>query len=545
MPDEFMQLDAGLQVLQFSTHAELQRVLQTSPVRRSGMRMCVRFGLMGCALFALGASASVIQNGQIMTVFARQMPQDFDRNSLRPRHTEQRVFERELARREHAAPPPTPLLSSSSVSSASSDSSQDHSDQSASSEASFPQPEEVTAPIIPAPMDEPFVPTETPFAEEAAPAEARPVPVPGAIWEQEIPSPEELPTPMQEVPETAAPTETPDISVSVPAVAPLPPQEIGVFFTQSSVKNDKYFLATLDRLKEIGGGALVFNVKGGHVHFAASAPMAKELDLVHPAYDLPEVIRSARERGIRTIGRFVALKDPNLAQAMPATQIRHPKTERSVGNMWVDGGNADVITYNEQILMDLVEAGIDEVNLDYIRYPTEYAQASIGLTGNEKADHIEAFLTMARRVIDAHGGRTKLGISTYAILGWNFPVNFEPLGQDIARFAPLVDVISPMAYPATFAQGSYYNPQKHPRSRMYYLVYRTLSGYRDLLGDQAYKLRPWIQGYGITQKNLQDQIDAVFDSGSCGFTIWNASNEYGIFMKILPNLKRPEQCGTA
>ncbi|MDD4762133.1 MAG: putative glycoside hydrolase, partial [Candidatus Pacebacteria bacterium] len=176
------------------------------------------------------------------------------------------------------------------------------------------------------------------------------------------------------------------------------------------------------------------------------------------------------------------------------------------------------------------------------RYPTEYPLAAVGLTGQEKADRIEEFLKMARRVIDEEGGHTKLGISTYAILGWNFPVNFEPLGQDIARFAPLLDVISPMAYPSTFAPGAYYNPAKHPRSRMYYLVYRTLTGYRDLLGDQSWKLRPWIQGYGITQKNLKDQIDAVFDSGSCGFTIWNASNEYGTFMKMLPDVKRPHGC---
>jgi hypothetical protein len=135
-----------------------------------------------------------------------------------------------------------------------------------------------------------------------------------------------------------------------------------------------------------------------------------------------------------------------------------------------------------------------------------------------------------------------LGISTYAILGWNYPVNLEPLGQDVVRFAPLLDVISPMAYPATFAEGSYYNPAKHPRSRMYYLVYRTLRGYDELLGEQSWKLRPWIQGYGITAKNLRDEIDAVFDAGACGFTVWNAENRYDLVYKVLPSVVRPERC---
>jgi hypothetical protein len=166
----------------------------------------------------------------------------------------------------------------------------------------------------------------------------------------------------------------------------------------------------------------------------------------------------------------------------------------------------------------------------------------IGLTGEEKADRIEKFLRMARQVIDENGGRTKLGISTYAILGWNFPVNFEPLGQDIARFSPLVDVISPMAYPATFANGAYFNPLVDPRSRMYYLVYRTLTGYRDMLGADAWKLRPWIQGYGITATNLRDEIDAVFDAGACGFTVWNAWNDYGLVYQAFPEIRRPATC---
>ena len=37
------------------------------------------------------------------------------------------------------------------------------------------------------------------------------------------------------------------------------------------------------------------------------------------------------------------------------------------------------IVYNRQILIDLVASGIDEVNLDYIRYPTSSSFAAIGL----------------------------------------------------------------------------------------------------------------------------------------------------------------------
>ncbi|MEI8230230.1 MAG: putative glycoside hydrolase [Candidatus Peregrinibacteria bacterium] len=336
-----------------------------------------------------------------------------------------------------------------------------------------------------------------------------------------------------------SPQEIPPLSSSQ-----LPPPQIGVYMTPSSIKNEKFFTETLDHLGSLSGAALVFDVKGGKVFFHSNAEMATKLGLVSPTYDLEKVLSIAHERGIYTIGRFIAVKDPSLAQALPEIQIRHPLTDRSVGNVWVDPGNGTVLAYNEEIIRELARAGIDEINLDYIRYPTEYAQASIGLHGAAKSDHLEKFIEMARRVIDEEGGRTKLGISAYAILGWDYPINLEAIGQDVVRFAPLLDVISPMAYPATFAEGAYYNPARHPVSRMYYLVYRTLTGYRELLGEEhAWKLRPWIQGYGITSKNLKDEIQAVFDSGSCGFQIWSAGNNYGTFYNMLDQVKRPEACG--
>lgn len=325
--------------------------------------------------------------------------------------------------------------------------------------------------------------------------------------------------------------------------APVLPSQIGVYLTQSSVGRQDFLLDTLDSLRVLTGASIVFDVKGGKVFFPSQAELATKLGLIAPAYDLQEVLRIAHERKIYTIGRFIAVKDPNLADALPEAQIRHPESQRSVGDVWVDPANATVLAYNGELIAELAKSGIDEINLDYIRYPTEYAQADIGLHGAAKSDHLEQFISMARRIIDEEGGRTKLGISSYAILGWNYPVNLEAIGQDVVRFAPMLDVISPMAYPATFSQDAYYDPVRDHGSRMYHLVYRTLTGYRDLLGDQAWKLRPWIQGYGITTKNLKDEIQAVFDSGSCGFQLWNASNSYGLFFGMLKDVRRPLECG--
>ena len=319
--------------------------------------------------------------------------------------------------------------------------------------------------------------------------------------------------------------------------------KIGVYLNSESVADEDFFRATLGSLEAAGGNALVFDVKGAYVYFESSSPLAKELELVRPLYDLPGIVAEARARGFYTIARLIAAKDPILSSYNPDTRIRHPITNASVGFEWVDLSSPKVLEYNRQVMIDVVLSGVDEINIDYIRYPTEYHQSSIGLTKDEKAERIETFIRMARSVIDQYNTPTKLGVSTYAILGWNYDVNVKPLGQDVVRFAPYLDVISPMAYPSTFKLGGYYNPNEHPRSRMYYLVYRTLTGYAEILGEEhAYKLRPWIQGYYVTQKNMRDQMDAVFDAGYCGFTVWSAGNHYDKVYKLIPEVDIPERC---
>lgn len=308
---------------------------------------------------------------------------------------------------------------------------------------------------------------------------------------------------------------------------------VGAYFTAKHAGDAAYMAEVFDAMQEAGLNAFVFDIKGSRVYYPSVADAANRYGLIFPLVDLPALVSEAKKRDLYSIARFIALKDEGLSSTDPNAQIRHPKTRRSVGKVWVDGSADPTLAYNEQLLAEVAQSGVDEINLDYIRYPTEYPQTLIGLSGREKADRIEKFLRMARKVIDAQEKGTRLGISTYAILGWNFPINFEPLGQDIALFSQIVDIVSPMAYPSTFAAGSYYAPGRDPRSRMYYLVYRTLQGYKELAGpEHMHKIRPWIQGYYVSAKDLQDQIDAVYDAGLCGFTVWSAGNHYDTFMNV-------------
>lgn len=345
---------------------------------------------------------------------------------------------------------------------------------------------------------------------------------------------------VEQVPVDAAPV----VVESHPPLFVRADNKVGIYLTASSIGRKKFFEDSVDDLRAASGSAIVMDVKGSAVYFHSAAPLANDVGLVRPLYDLPEILQRLHGSGVYVIGRFVSIKDAGLTTKKPDTRIKDPVSGRVLSQDWVDPSDETAITYNSEVVCELARAGIDEINLDYIRFSTAEFGALRAYSGEEKADRVEVFIRAIRNEINRCGPQTKLGLSTFAILGWNYPVNMETLGQDFVRFAPLVDIISPMAYPATFAEGAYYVPGKDPRSRMYFLVYRTLTGYAELLGpEHAHKIRPWIQGYGVTTKNMKDQIDAVYDAGACGYTVWNANNAYApTYAAMKTDTTRPERC---
>ncbi len=100
-----------------------------------------------------------------------------------------------------------------------------------------------------------------------------------------------------------------------------------------------------------------------------------------------------------------------------------------------------------------------------------------------------------------------------------------------------------MAYQQTF--GDTYNSPSASMSREYYLVKRTLDGYKKMLDEVGYQgaIRPWIQGYYISGQNMRNEIQAVYDAGMCGFQVWNANNNYGQTFAGMENPpEKPERC---
>lgn len=322
-----------------------------------------------------------------------------------------------------------------------------------------------------------------------------------------------------------------------------PDSHRGVFLTAYKAHDADFLQSTIDAVHALSGNTLVIDVKGNNVSFDSSAPMANSLGLVSGIYDLEKIVNEAHKNHVYLIGRYDAISDNGFTSVMTGSVMQDPVTNEVLSEGFIDPIDDAALQYNAEILCEIAKSGIDEINLDYIRFSSADHEALQIFSGDQKAARLQRFIEMAHRIIHRCGPKTKLGISTFAILGWSYKPNVETLGQDVVRFAPFVDVISPMAYPDNFTSSNYYNPKTDSGSRMYHLVWQTLKGYQDLLGpEQSKKLRPWLQGFDVTAVNVQDQVQAVFDAGVCGYMMWNSKNLYDVSYEGIAPVKVPSVC---
>ena len=324
--------------------------------------------------------------------------------------------------------------------------------------------------------------------------------------------------------------------MSVDAAEKFPPrpfaeQKIGVYIHMNNIANENFLAAEIAKLEKLENPAVVFDVKGSFVYFDSDSAIAKKYGLVKSIYDLPEIVEQFKSAEIYSIARVIALKDPQLATRNSAVWLTNPRSGKPVPE-WVDPANAEVLEYNREIISEIVAAGVDEINLDFVRYPDKFTSEFLGMTGAEKIENILNFIKMARAEIKSQNPNTILSVDTFAILAWDFGASEAALGQDIRWLAKYADIIAPMLYPATFSRD---NPNYFLRGKSfeYSTVFLTLEKYKNILGEDAGKLRPWIQGYYSTEKQIRDQIAAVADAGVAGFTVWDIQNDYSEFFKIL------------
>ena len=187
--------------------------------------------------------------------------------------------------------------------------------------------------------------------------------------------------------------------------------------------------------------------------------------------------------------------------------------------------------YNISLACELADSGVDEVQFDYIRFPTVGDQNDAAYTWSEgRADRtmaVASFLKNAHQRL-----RSKncfLSIDIFGVVAWGKNVDIEKTGQKIDLLAANCDVISPMLYPSHFNDqfDGFAKPGDHP----HHFIMNGCLRVRELAGKNKVIVRPWLQAFGwrVSKYNasyITEQVRGSVDGGGYGYLFWNASNKY-------------------
>ena len=312
----------------------------------------------------------------------------------------------------------------------------------------------------------------------------------------------------------------------------------GVYFTGDSAGSSR-FLERLARLKAAGINAVVFDVKDitGTVHTRSSVAEVKKFGLnsMGAIDNLPKMIRECRRHGMYVIARIAVFRDHLLYEKDPSSRIKSKSTGRdwNPGNKekWCDPTNSRVQEYNISLACELADSGVDEIQFDYIRFPTVGDQKDAGYAWSggkmEKTGAVAAFLKNAHSRLRARN--CFLSIDIFGVVAWGKNIDIEKTGQQISLLAANCDVISPMLYPSHFNDkfDGFAKPGDHP----YHFIMKGCIKVRELAGNSRVIVRPWLQAFAwrVSRYNaayIVEQVKGSFDSGSYGYLFWNASNKY-------------------
>lgn len=329
----------------------------------------------------------------------------------------------------------------------------------------------------------------------------------------------------------------PIVSLFEPVTRPKLNNLQGIYLSASSA-GSKTGMNLITNLKDHGGNLVVFDVKetDGHLYYPSKIELLKKLGgndriiLKHPK----NFIRYWHQRGIYLVARVTSFKDEFLAVKKPEWAIhtfgggiwKGPE-----GQSWLDPSLPEVQDYVISVAEEAALLGVDEIQFDYVRFPTQGPLGSANYSFDEKkVEHYEIirdFLKKAQSKLKPLG--VKIGIDVYGIVSWNNGFDTKSTGQKIQALAPYIDVLYPMSYPSHFGPG--FGGHKNPADEPYYFVKRTVEQFQEQLAGTQVEIRAWLQGFtyrvtNFTSDYVVQQAKALKDIGLESFVIWNASNKY-------------------
>lgn len=362
---------------------------------------------------------------------------------------------------------------------------------------------------------------------------------------------------------------------------PLPEPVKTIYMTSCVAGTPSFRESLVELIEETEINSVIIDIKdySGTISFPPAS------DAWKPAWqnarcgtsDMQAFIAELHEKGIFVIGRITVFQDPFYAKVRPELAVKRADGmtvwKDHKGLSFIDVGAAEYWDHIVALAVESYNIGFDELNFDYIRYPSDGPMSDIAFTHSKEFPgddmmqaNLEAFFKylhermsdpeLFAEVSHENTGREEAVPWTSADLFGMTTTNYDDLsiGQVQDRAAPYFDFIAPMVYPSHYPKNAfgYVNPNDHPYEIVHYAMKRGVERMRSettpmqgflhtrvgtstpaVYEKQPYpasKFRTWIQdfdyGGDYDAADVRAQIRASVNAGVESWMIWAPSNIY-------------------
>lgn len=262
---------------------------------------------------------------------------------------------------------------------------------------------------------------------------------------------------------------------------------------------------------------------------------------------LKEFVASLQDKPIWKIARVVVFTDNSQVAAHPDWYLTNKNGavwRDNRGNAWLDPANPDALQYIIDFSKSIIDLGFDELQFDYIRYPSDGNTGAIRAT-TSKRKTISAVFERFSDELRAYKPDIRLSVDLFGYVTQRPELS---IGQALEDAVPHMDYISPMIYPSHYYSG--FSVKADPKRELPAVslsaqavhadpdtvMYRSLLTAQDTINTisttaRRAKLRPWLQdftmgGVRYDKTKVRAQIDAAARADSSGWLLWNAGNRY-------------------
>lgn len=347
---------------------------------------------------------------------------------------------------------------------------------------------------------------------------------------------------------------------------PTPAAVKAVYMSQCAAGTPSFRKDLIKLIDSTELNAIVIDIRDytGKISFPVNDPLLKDyVSDACGASDMKEFVQELHSKNIYVIGRITVFQNPAYTAAHPDQAV-----QKKSGGVWKDYKGLSFVDVGAKPYWETVVAlakesyllGFDELNFDYIRFPSDGPMSEASYSwdeGKTKPEALEEFFKYLHEQLEP------LGVATSADLFGMVTTNTDDLniGQVLERALPYFDYISPMVYPSHYPKGFHgysdvnangYNIVHFSMSEAVRRTKATTTGIASFaftrIGTStpalyekppypADKMRPWLQDFDYpvdyTPAMVAAQIQANEDAGLDSYMFWDPANKYSSLRQIL------------